>query len=73
MMERPVSDKRFEDLEVRLAYQDQMLAELNDVVTDQQARIMQLEALVEALRERLRATGEGAAAATETDEKPPHY
>ena len=72
-----MSEQRFEDLEVRLAYQDQMLAELNEVVTDQQARLMQLETLVEALRERLRAMsesgGDGDAAPADADEKPPHY
>ncbi len=68
-----MSEQRFEALEVRLAYQDQMLAELNDVVTDQQARIMQLEALVEALKERLRAAADGGADAGSPDEKPPHY
>lgn len=68
-----MSERRFENLEVRLAYQDQMLAELNDVVTDQQARIMQLEELVEALRERILAIGENNAADGDSDEKPPHY
>ena len=68
-----MSEQRFEDLEVRLAYQDQMLAELNDVVTDQQARIMQLEGLVEALRERIRVIAESNAANGDSDEKPPHY
>ena len=68
-----MSEQRFEDLEVRLVYQDQMLAELNDVVTDQQARIMQLEGLVEALRERIRVIGESNAAEGVSDEKPPHY
>lgn len=68
-----MSNERFEDLEVRLAYQDQMLNELNDVVTDQQARIMQLEKRVKALSERMQAMADAAPAATAVEEKPPHY
>ena len=65
-----MSDKRFEDLEVRLAYQDQLLNELNDVVTRQQASIDRLERRSEALLARLQALGE---TAPEQDETPPHY
>ena len=72
METRAVADDRFEDLEVRIAYQDQMLNELNDVVTRQQATIMRLEERVELLLERVRALGESDAAAP-GDEKPPHY
>jgi SlyX protein len=68
-----VSEQRFEDLEIRLAYQDQMLTELNDVVTNQQARIMQLEQRVEVLLERLQSLGDNAAEPSTTDERPPHY
>ena len=67
-----MNDNRFEDLEVRLAYQDQMLTELNDVVTNQQARIMQLEQRVKSLVERLAAMAD-AAPADAGEEKPPHY
>ena len=72
-MELNVSNERFEDLEMRLAYQDQMLNELNDVVTDQQARIMQLEKHIKALSERMQAMADSAPAAGQGDEKPPHY
>ncbi len=68
-----MSEQRFEDLEIRLAYQDQMLTELNDVVTNQQARIMQLEQRVEALVGRLQSLGESAEAVPAADERPPHY
>ena len=40
-----MSEERFIDLETRLAHQDQLLHELDEVVTAQQARIMQLEQL----------------------------
>lgn len=68
-----MSEERFVNLESRLAHQDQMLAELNDVVTDQQARIMQLEELCRSLIERVRSLGEGMPAGDPADERPPHY
>jgi SlyX protein len=68
-----MSEERFIDLESRLAHQDQMLSELNDVVTEQQARLMQLEELCRRLADRVRSMGEGVAAADPADERPPHY
>ena len=69
----PMSKDRFVDLESRLAHQDQLLHELNDVVTDQQARIMQLEELCRSLIDRVRSIGEGASSGSADDERPPHY
>ena len=68
-----MSEERFVDLETRLAHQDQMLQELNDVVTDQQAKIMQLEELCRSLIDRVRSLGEGLPAGDPGDERPPHY
>ena len=68
-----MSDQRFVDLESRLAHQDQMLHELNEVVTAQQARLMQLEELCRNLIDRVRSIGEGTAEGDPSDERPPHY
>ena len=68
-----MSEERFVNLETRLAHQDQMLHELNDVVTDQQAKIMQLEELCRSLIDRVRSLGEGLPAGNPADERPPHY
>ncbi len=68
-----MSDERFIDLETRLAHQDQLLHELNNVVTDQQAKIMQLEALCQSLIDRVKAVGEGPAEGDPAAERPPHY
>ena len=67
-----MTDKRFEDIEVKLAHQDQLLVDLDKVVTDQQAKIMELEGLVTTLIERVRAIGEGGSDAPQ-DDRPPHY
>jgi len=68
-----MSEERFIDLESRLAHQDQLLQELNDVVTDQQAKLMQLEELCRSLIERVRSLGDGVSAGDSSDERPPHY
>jgi len=68
-----MSEDRFIDLESRLAHQDQLLNELNDVVTGQQAKIMQLEELCKALIQRVRSVGEKMSEDDAGDERPPHY
>jgi len=68
-----MSEDRFVDIEMRLAHQDQLLNELNDVVTSQQARIMQLDGLCQSLVERVRSMADNAPSADAGDERPPHY
>lgn len=68
-----MSDERLVDIESKLAHQDQLLIELNDVITDQQAKIMKLEELYAALVERVRSMGEALPGDTSQDERPPHY
>ena len=68
-----MSEERFIDLETRLAHQDQLLNELNDVVTEQQAKIMQLEALCQSLIQRVRSVGDSVPSDEAFDERPPHY
>lgn len=59
-----------EDLEVRIAHQEKMLAELNEIVTDQWRRIDLLERQVRQLREEMR----NMAPPREGEEPPPpHY
>jgi SlyX protein len=68
-----MSEERIVELESRLAHQDQMLEELNDVLTDQQARLMQLEELCRSLVERIRSLGEATPDLDAETERPPHY
>lgn len=67
-----MNEERFVDIEVKLAHQEQLLIDLDKVVTDQQAKIMQLEELCNELIERVRSAGEGGTEAPH-DERPPHY
>jgi SlyX protein len=66
-----VNDDKLIDLESKLAHQEYLLAELNDVVTSQQAQITQLETLCRSLIDRVKSLSEPGVAAA--DEKPPHY
>lgn len=68
-----MSEERFIDLESRLAHQDQLLYELNEVVTGQQAKIMRLDALCQSLIERFRSLADMAGDGDAGDERPPHY
>ncbi|MGB5490544.1 MAG: SlyX family protein [Woeseiaceae bacterium] len=68
-----MSEERFIDLESRLAHQDQLLNELNEVVTSQQGKIMQLDALCKSLIERVRSMSDVAPGGDSGDERPPHY
>ena len=68
-----MSDERLVDIETKLAHQEQLLLELNDVITDQQARIMQLEEQYRVLAERLRSLGEAVPGGDSGPERPPHY
>ena len=67
-----MSEDRLVDIEIKLAHQEQLLIDLDKVVTDQQAKIMQLEALCNRLIERVQSVAEGSTDAPH-DEKPPHY
>jgi len=68
-----MSDERLIDIESKLAHQDQLMLELNEVVTEQQAKIMQLEQLYRSLVERVRAMGESIPGDASQDDRPPHY
>jgi len=68
-----MSEDRLIDIETKLAHQDQLLFELNAVVTEQQARIMQLEQMGTSLLARIREIGAAQPDDGPQDERPPHY
>ena len=69
-----MDDNRLMDMETRFAYQEKTIADLNDVVAQQQRTIDRLEVIVEKLAQRFQ---ELSAAMSGIDapanEKPPHY
>ena len=68
-----MSEDRLIDIESKLAHHEQLLIDLNEVLTEQQGRIMQLEQLSTSLIERVRAIGDAAPDGGPVDERPPHY
>ena len=68
-----MSDERLVDIETKLAHQEQLLLELNEVITDQQAQIMRLEERYRVLVERVQSLGEAAPGGEAAPERPPHY
>jgi len=68
-----MSEERLVDIESKLAHQDQLLLELNDVITDQQAKLMELEELCRSLVNKVRSIGESLPDDAAQDERPPHY
>ena len=68
-----MTEQRFVDLETKLAHQEHLLLELNDVITKQQENIMRLEKLCDSIIERVRSLSEMAPADGNAEEKPPHY
>lgn len=68
-----MSEDRLIEIESKLAHQEQLLSELNEALTAQQAQLMQLQELSTSLVERVRAIGESAPDGAPSDERPPHY
>jgi len=68
-----MSDQRFVDIETKLAHQEHLLLELNDVITKQQEKIMSLESLCDSIVERVRSLSEAAPIDPNVDDVPPHY
>jgi SlyX protein len=68
-----MSDERLVDIEVKLAHQEQLLTDLNDIVTKQQQKLMQIEELCGSLVDRVRSMGEALPGDADQDERPPHY
>ena len=65
-------EDRINDLEIKFTFQEDLLAELNTIVTAQQFTIDSLVKEVKRLKENLEASALGAGA-TLDQEKPPHY
>jgi SlyX protein len=65
------TENRVDELEVRIAHQDKIIADLNDVVTSQWKKLELLERQLRRLGEELEAMD--AQDAPAANQKPPHY
>ena len=68
-----MSDERLVEIETKLAHQELLLSELNDVVTKQQDFIRQLEERFGTLVDRVRSISDALPGDAAQDERPPHY
>jgi len=69
-----MNDNRIIELEIKTAYQEDLLQELNKIVGQQQQQIGRLEATCRLLNERIKNVSvEGSGGAENSDEVPPHY
>ncbi len=67
-----MSDDRILELEIKMAYQDDLLQTLNDVVGEQQRQLIRLEEVCKLLGQRIKNMAEPEAM-NEGIEVPPHY
>ena len=72
-MDTHAHDQRLTDLEIKVAYADDLLDQLNALVYRQQLAIDRLQAQVAQLHQQLRDNGAGAPPRSLRDEIPPHY
>lgn len=68
-----MEETRLVEIESKLAHQEQLLFELNEVLTDQQTQLMQLKELCAVLLERLRSVADGGPDDSGQEQPPPHY
>ncbi|MBL4868616.1 MAG: SlyX family protein [Pseudomonadales bacterium] len=68
-----MNDKRFEEIETKLAYQEHTIQELNDVIYQQQQQIDKLELICRRHSDTLKEFSVPMDQGKPQDEKPPHY
>lgn len=66
-------EDRLIDIETKIAYQEDLLQELNKIIYEQQKKIDRLEAVCDSLIGHVRELSEIAAEGGMINEKPPHY
>lgn len=68
-----MDEDRLIEIETKLAHQEDLVNELNTVVTDQQAQISRLEELCRSLISRVRSLADAETTGDSGDDRPPHY
>ena len=66
-------EKRLTELESRVAFQDDTIQKLNDVVTAQQGRIDKLVEEIQLLTEQVRLLSVESVSGPDSEPPPPHY
>lgn len=68
-----MNEERFIELEIKAAYQDDLLQTLNNIVSQQQQQIQRLEATCRLLNEKIKSLSSEAGGVDAALEVPPHY
>lgn len=66
-------ENRIIDLESKLAFQDETINDLNEVITDQQQQLDQLREDIRLLNLRISSVAESSSVSEEKEPPPPHY
>jgi SlyX protein len=66
-------EDRIIELEIKVAYQEDLIQELNKIVGQQQQQITRLEATCKLLNERIKSLSNVISAEESIDQSPPHY
>jgi SlyX protein len=69
-----MSEERLVEIETKIAFQEQTIQDLNDVLCEQQQEIERLGSICDALMKRVKELSEGTLGSDKpANEKPPHY
>lgn len=68
-----MTEERIEKIETKLAFQEDLIEELNKTVYQQQQKLDRLEATCAALARHIASLAEAAKDGATAHEKPPHY
>lgn len=66
-------EERLVNIETKIAFQEDLIEELNKVIYQQQKKLGQLEALCASLASHIQSLAEAANAGKSVNERPPHY
>ena len=72
-MNKDDADDQLVDLQTRLAFQEETLAQLNDILTEQQRQIDKVRLEFQLIQERYQELLDIIETGPAADEKPPHY
>ena len=68
-----MSEERLIELETKLAFQETIVEELNEIVTRQQQQLDILQSAIEQLNDRLKSASEETVMEPAQERPPPHY
>lgn len=66
-------EQRLENIETKIAFQEDLIEELNKTVYQQQLKLERLEAVCKSLARHIESLAEAGSEGGNANEKPPHY